>query len=629
MKNATPLFHLTFFCLLCFVIVPFFACDKAKPNADEITAKNNGDKMLAFSSVLPHNKPAVCMQLVRDSIENIDNQRWCFEGIMFNAFDTQTSDVYMQHLDNFEAFAKGNSTVLDKPTKTFVAKVDMFRGYRYRELTQYDSAFFFLNRGLKTFEELKDTTFIYETLYRIANTYSHQSNYVEATDVTLKMRQFVRKGDIFNQVRSLAELSLCYSKSGDNEQAKTIQCEALRLAKNHTDTLLISSVYDRLSAYLAQLGQGDSALWAVQKSLELATIKKNTDRLGIHYLRFGGAYKVLNDFTQALNYSQKALYIFDSLQHKDFRLTSIKQIADCYQVMGDKQNARKYYTKALNILDSIKKTETRMQIYDSLTVLSFQERNNMEGLRQLRESKAFAKKQFSKERQQIVENMNARYEAAQRKEQINSLNHDKKALQLQLLIGLLCLISALGFSGWFLYRNRQRQTLISKENELLIAKEQATQVELTTNQQQLDAFTANILSKNQLISDLEARISALSVPTNTPLINDNDANSEEENEENREKLANMKILTDADWKLYLTYFTQVHKDFMARVERDLPDLSAAELRLFMLLKQGFGSKDMADVLGISMAGIKKSRHRLRKRLNLSEEDNLEAFVQAF
>jgi hypothetical protein len=38
---------------------------------------------------------------------------------------------------------------------------------------------------------------------------------------------------------------------------------------------------------------------------------------------------------------------------------------------------------------------------------------------------------------------------------------------------------------------------------------------------------------------------------------------------------------------------------------------------------------MADVLGISMAGIKKSRYRLRKKLNLIEEDNLEAFVRAF
>jgi tetratricopeptide (TPR) repeat protein len=444
--------------------------------------------------------------------------------------------------------------------------------------------------------------------------------------VTFQAMNFIKKNDTINRVKSRADLSHCYYKSGDSNKAKSMQYEAVRLAETTTDTLLMGIMYGRLSIYFAQLGQGDSALWAVQKSLYYHTAKKNADPLAWTYLRFGTAYKVLNDFTQALNYSQKALYIFDSLQNKNWRIQSINQMANCYQAMGDRQNARKYYAKALNILDSIEQTEVKMQIYDSLTVLSFQERNDVEGLRQLRETKAYAKTQFSKERQQIVENMNIRYETAQRKEQINSLNQDKKSLQLQLFAGFLFFVLALGFSTSLSYRNRQRQVLISKENELLIANEQATQLELTANQQQLDAFTANILSKNQLISDLEARISALSAPIETPIDN---ADDDDDVDENREKLANMKILTDSDWKLYLKYFTQVHKDFKARVDRDLSDLSAAELRLFVLLKQGFDSKDMADVLGISMAGIKKSRHRLRKRLNLTEEDNLEAFVHAF
>lgn len=488
---------------------------------------------------------------------------------------------------------------------------------------------FFLNRGLKKFQELKDTTFIYETLKRIANTYLHQSNYVAATDATFQTMNYIKDNDVVNRVRMLSELSLCYYKSGDTEKAKTIHYKALELAKTTPDTSLIASTYDKLSIYFIELQQGDSALWAVQKSLYWYKTKNNTDRLGVNYFHLGGAYKILKDFPQALAYSQSALFMFDSLQSKGLSASAMNQIANCYQAMGHWQNAKKYYTKTLNHLDSFKRADIKMRVYDSLTVLSFQERSDVAGLKALRTSKAYQKQQFSTERQQIVENMNVRYETALRQEQINSLSKDKTALQLQLFTGLLLFVSVLGFSGWFIHRNRQRAALITKENELLIAKEKAAQLELRANQQQLDAFTANILSKNQIISDLEARISALSGPTDTPPINDNDADTDDDNEENREKLANMKILTDGDWKLYLTYFTQVHKDFMARVDRDLPDLSAAELRLFMLLKQGFDSKNMADVLGISMAGIKKSRHRLRKRLNLNEEDNLEAFVQAF
>jgi tetratricopeptide (TPR) repeat protein/DNA-binding CsgD family transcriptional regulator len=577
--------------------------------------------LAAFVHVLPHNKPAVCMQLLEDSVKRIDDQAWFCEGIMFNAFDTQNKDIYMVHLDNFEALSKGRFRALGKKVDNFSAKIDMFRGYKYRESVQYDSAFFFLNRSLKKFQEVKDTTFIYEALNRIANTYLRQGNYVAATDVTFQMMNYIKDDVIVYRAKNLYELSFCYYKSGDTEKAKTIGFEALALAKTTPDTLLISGIYDGLSNYFIELQQGDSALWAVQNGLYWAETKNSTDRLGWRHLNLGGAYKILKDFPKALAYSQSAFVIFDSLQNKGFSTSAMNQIANCYQAMGDWQNAKKYYAKTLNHLDSFKKTNIKIRIYDSLTVLAFQERNDIAGLNTLRTSKAYHKKQFSTERQQIVENMNVRYETALRQEQINSLNKDNKTLQLQLLIGFLLFGSALGFSGWFVHQNRQRAALVVKENELLVAKEQATQLELIANRQQLDAFTANILSKNQLISDLEANVSELSLPIKTPI--------DEDDEENREILANMKILTDSDWKTYLKYFTQVHKDFMTRINRDLSELSAAELRLFVLLKQGFNTKDMADVLGISIAGIKKSRHRLRKKLNLTEEDNLETFVQGF
>jgi tetratricopeptide (TPR) repeat protein/DNA-binding CsgD family transcriptional regulator len=621
MKNTTPFFFTKLLCSFFFLVLFFCACQKTNSKDAKSAEWEATDWLMAFVHVLPHDKPAVCMQLLADSVKQIEDQIWFCEGIMFNAFDTQNKDIYMRHLDNFEVLSKGRFTVLGRDNEDFRAKIDMFRGYKYREVTQYDSAFFFLNRGLKKFQELKDTTFIYETLKRIANTHLHQSNYVAATDATFQTMNYIKDNDVVNRVRMLSELSLCYYKSGDTEKAKTIHYKALELAKTTPDTLLIATTYDKLSIYFIELQQGDSALWAVQKSLYWYKTKNNTDRLGVNYFHLGGAYKILKDFPQALAYSQSALFMFDSLQSKGLSASAMNQIANCYQAMGDWQNAKKYYAKTLNHLDSFKRADIKMRVYDSLTVLSFQERNDIAGLNALRTSKAYQKQQFSTERQQIVENMNVRYETALRQEQIHSLNQDKKALQLQLLIGLLLFVAVLSFGAWLVHRNRQRQIFITKENELLVTKEKAAQLELRANQQQLDAFTANILSKNQLISDLEARVSKLSAPVEMPI--------NEDDEQNREILANMKILTDGDWKTYLQYFTQVHRDFMTRVGRDLSDLSAAELRLFLLLKQGFDSKDMADVLGISMAGIKKSRYRLRKKLNLIEEDNLEAFVRAF
>ena len=60
-----------------------------------------------------------------------------------------------------------------------------------------------------------------------------------------------------------------------------------------------------------------------------------------------------------------------------------------------------------------------------------------------------------------------------------------------------------------------------------------------------------------------------------------------------------------------------------------PDLTEAGERLFLFIKLSLTNKEAAAILGISTETIKKTRTRLRKRLNLSEEMNLDEYVKQF
>ena len=171
MKNSIHSTYLLFFCAVCLPVFSFFACNKTKSVHDGTVKWETTPWLEAFAHALPHDKPDVCMQLLEDSVKNIEDQQWLCTGIMFDAFGNQKHDVYMAHLDNFEGLAKGRFKVLGEPTETFAGKIAMFRGYKYRETLRYDSAFFFLNKSLKVFEALKDTTFICDALHRITNTY--------------------------------------------------------------------------------------------------------------------------------------------------------------------------------------------------------------------------------------------------------------------------------------------------------------------------------------------------------------------------------------------------------------------------------------------------------------------------
>jgi DNA-binding CsgD family transcriptional regulator len=75
-----------------------------------------------------------------------------------------------------------------------------------------------------------------------------------------------------------------------------------------------------------------------------------------------------------------------------------------------------------------------------------------------------------------------------------------------------------------------------------------------------------------------------------------------------------------------TSVEDVHKDFNSKVMRNYPDVTNNDLRLMSLLKMNLSSKEIANILNISIDGVKKARYRLRKKLNLSTEDSLQELV---
>jgi DNA-binding CsgD family transcriptional regulator len=84
---------------------------------------------------------------------------------------------------------------------------------------------------------------------------------------------------------------------------------------------------------------------------------------------------------------------------------------------------------------------------------------------------------------------------------------------------------------------------------------------------------------------------------------------------------------DARWGHFRLLFEQVHPQFWERVTKIYPDLSSYELKLVALLRMNLSTKEIADVLGISPQSANTSRYRLRKKLRLQPNQDLEAFVR--
>jgi DNA-binding CsgD family transcriptional regulator len=79
---------------------------------------------------------------------------------------------------------------------------------------------------------------------------------------------------------------------------------------------------------------------------------------------------------------------------------------------------------------------------------------------------------------------------------------------------------------------------------------------------------------------------------------------------------------DQEWDQFAKHFDKVHSDFVMQLKTKHPDISPNEVKLCSYLRMNLSSKEIAQLLNISLRGVEISRYRLRKKLNLQGGENL-------
>jgi DNA-binding CsgD family transcriptional regulator len=127
----------------------------------------------------------------------------------------------------------------------------------------------------------------------------------------------------------------------------------------------------------------------------------------------------------------------------------------------------------------------------------------------------------------------------------------------------------------------------------------------------MQMFTFNIIEKTNLIEKLEQQMQ--------------DNNSFAGQQETIAILSNLTILTEQDWNQFKELFEKMYPMFFQRLKAISPDITVAEQRMAALTRLQLTTRQMASMQGISPDSVHKTRQRLRQRLGLSNETNLEEY----
>ena len=147
-----------------------------------------------------------------------------------------------------------------------------------------------------------------------------------------------------------------------------------------------------------------------------------------------------------------------------------------------------------------------------------------------------------------------------------------------------------------------------RHREAAIAMEKA-EAEAQKAKEQLIFFTESLQEKTQLIESLQ---SASKV-------------QQEEHLGQIEELSRYTILTDEDWDRFRVLFTKVYPGFFVALKERIPDITVGEQRMAALVRLRISIKDSAAMLGVSMNSIYKTRQRLRTRMGLEQDADLDNY----
>lgn len=157
-----------------------------------------------------------------------------------------------------------------------------------------------------------------------------------------------------------------------------------------------------------------------------------------------------------------------------------------------------------------------------------------------------------------------------------------------------------------------------KEKELLELKEEKTQSELQHVNKLLAASTMNLVVKNEFIDSIKEELKKLQ-----------QSDRKAETKKALEKIVkeiDITLKLQDDWEQFEYHFDKVHGDFLIRLRNDYPNLSPSEQKLCALLRMNLNTKDIANMLSISLRGVEVARYRLRKKLTLEKGRNLSKFI---
>jgi hypothetical protein len=514
-----------------------------------------------------------------------------------------------------------------------IADLSHFCGQQLFQLAYYADAETRFRKEIELREQLANDSLCALSHRSLARVYLRLGHYHEAlTHLHQALEEADSYPDSLLYFVLVEELGSTHSLLGKKQKAQEEFRNLLAFRSRHTDTAELARAHLFLAGTEHELGSQASAILHAKAAFDL--FREIEDPLG----EAESLHTLALPYLSQERWETAALYLSLALE----KLEALGEYKEIPAVMGSLGFARiklGFRQEGLTLLQQAlnkAKVNRMLPLEASLTRRLYEVHESLGNYRQsltyLKAYTALKDSLFNEEKARITQELEIEYGIRQQQKQLAALMSDQehKRLYNWLQIGGLAALLIITL----VIINRQRiiirkdQMLHEKEKQILQTREQLTSAELQNtlneleyNRSRLEIYMQGILAKNDMVEKMVAEVKSLE--------GEHGMAESQEKQAKVAELMELKILTEEDWLTFKQHFEQVYPGFFPRLTEDFPRLTPGELRLCALIKLGLTTRPIANILGISPDSVKKSRQRLRKKLNLSEKEKLQGVISHF
>ncbi|MDD2634137.1 MAG: tetratricopeptide repeat protein [Bacteroidales bacterium] len=572
------------------------------------TTFSQREKAVIFNQLADKNldKDIVVAQKYADSARVIGYSLSDY-NIISNAYVNLANSYYFQgDLDSaLYFFEKSYYSISKTKNKNEIAAALNRLGLGYEAKSDYSTAAGFYYKALAIYEETQNHKGLAEVLNNIAVISDALDLKEEALEYYYKSLKYFdlaknREGmaNVYNNIATH------YVDKGNTDTASYYLEQAIKIFIEYNRTSEAATAYLNAASLYQEVGKNKLAKNYIDSALIFYEYTNNIHGIANVYSEEAKRLTQKGDFSNAIKLLSKSLILREEVGNLNAQTQLLKQISDVYAQNGDFENALVYYQKHVSLRDSILDDNTKT----------------------------------------LISELNIKYETVKKDKEITIL---KKETQIKntnnylliLIISALVIIVALLF---FFLRTKIRLLSSQKEyyeqleeyNRLKLHQQESKrqflekeidiqqqinefqknkfETELELSKRELVTTTMQVLNKNKTLTEIKEHLISL--------ISSDPANKKAY--KGLSRLISDNINLDSDWEQFKMHFEKVNVGFFDNLQQTYPELSQGDLKVCAYIKIKLSSKEIAQMMNISVAGINKRLYRIRKKMQLEPHSNI-------